>query len=75
MDSPVPNRGPELLAVDIAFLAAAIIAYSLRCYVRLHMIKSFGRDDYLMAVATVSLHVCDTISALLIVVDWIPCVL
>lgn len=54
MASPIPNRGPELYTVDISFLVAAVIAYGLRCYVRTRMIKSFGRDDYLMAAATVS---------------------
>lgn len=54
MASPIPNRGHELRAVDIAFLVAAVIAYGLRCYVRIRLIKSFGRDDYLMAAATVS---------------------
>lgn len=52
--TPVPTRGPELLAVDIAFLCTAIIAYSLRCYVRIRMVKAFGKDDYLMGAATVS---------------------
>ncbi|KAK7180128.1 hypothetical protein DPSP01_012291 [Paraphaeosphaeria sporulosa] len=54
MASPIPNRGSELYAIDIAFLAAAVIAYGLRVYVRTRMIKSFGRDDYLMAAATVA---------------------
>lgn len=53
MASPVPTRGPELLAVDVAFMVTAIIAYLLRCYVRLRMVKAFGRDDYLMGAATV----------------------
>jgi hypothetical protein len=49
----IPNRGPELLGVNISFIAAAIIAYSLRCYVRLRMVKAFGFDDCLMGVALV----------------------
>lgn len=53
MASSIPNRGPELLAVDISFLIVAITAYALRCYVRIFMVKAFGRDDYLMAAATV----------------------
>lgn len=48
------NRGPELLGVDIAFMVTAILANVLRCYVRIRMVKAFGRDDWLMVVATVS---------------------
>ena len=53
--SEIPNRGPELLGVDIAFLATALIANILRCYVRMRMVKGFGADDWLMAFATVRL--------------------
>ncbi|KAK1908997.1 hypothetical protein P3342_011074 [Pyrenophora teres f. teres] len=49
----VPNRGPELLAVNIAFVTTAILACLLRCYVRIFMVKAFGRDDWLMVIATV----------------------
>ena len=52
-NSNIPNRGPELLAVDIAFLVTALIANILRCYVRMSMVKGFGVDDWLMAFATV----------------------
>lgn len=47
------NRGPELLGVDIAFGATAVLANGLRCFVRLKMVKAFGTDDYLMTAATV----------------------
>lgn len=50
----VPNRGPELLAVNIAFVTTAVSACLLRCYVRLRMVKAFGLDDWLMVIATVS---------------------
>jgi len=50
----IPNRGPELIGVNIAFLAAAIIANLLRCIVRVKMVKAFGVDDWLMVGATVS---------------------
>ena len=50
----IPNRGPELLAVNIAFVTTAVLACCLRIYVRLCMVKAFGRDDYLMVLATVS---------------------
>jgi hypothetical protein len=49
----VPNRGPELFAVNVAFVAVAILAYSLRCFVRLKMVKAFGLDDWLMGGALV----------------------
>ncbi|KAF2752105.1 hypothetical protein M011DRAFT_516460 [Sporormia fimetaria CBS 119925] len=48
------NRGPELLAVDVAFLSTAVTANALRCYVRVRMVRAFGWDDWLMAVATAS---------------------
>jgi hypothetical protein len=50
----VPNRGPELLAVNIAFTTTAILACALRIFVRVKMVKAFGRDDWLMVFATVS---------------------
>lgn len=50
----IENRGPELFAIDVTFMVAAIIASSLRCYVRVFMVKAFGRDDWLMLFATVS---------------------
>ncbi|CAN9212379.1 hypothetical protein CC77DRAFT_560505 [Alternaria alternata] len=48
----VPNRGPELLAVNIAFTTTAILACALRIFVRVKMVKAFGRDDWLMVFAT-----------------------
>jgi hypothetical protein len=50
----IPNRGSELLGVNVAFLATAVIANTLRCYVRLRMVKAFGLDDWLMVGSTVS---------------------
>ena len=50
----VPNRGPELLAVNIAFVTTAVLACLLRCFVRVRMVKAFGLDDWLMVIATVS---------------------
>jgi hypothetical protein len=49
----IPNRGPELLGVNIAFLATAALAYGLRVFVRLKMVKAFGFDDWLMGLALV----------------------
>lgn len=50
----IPNRGPELIGVNIAFLVTAIIANALRCVVRVKMVKAFGVDDWLMVASTVS---------------------
>jgi hypothetical protein len=49
----IPNRGPELLGVNIAFVATAALAYSLRVFVRIKMVKAFGLDDWLMGIALV----------------------
>ncbi|KAH7119835.1 hypothetical protein B0J11DRAFT_71239 [Dendryphion nanum] len=54
MASDIPNRAPELLGVNISFLATALVANALRCYVRIRMVKAFGLDDWLMALATLS---------------------
>lgn len=53
MASSIPNRGPELLAIDAVFMSLAIVANSLRCYVRISMVKAFGLDDWLMSSATI----------------------
>jgi hypothetical protein len=53
MAAPTPTRGPDLLAVDILFMSAAVVANALRCYVRIRMVKAFGLDDWLMTLATV----------------------
>ena len=47
------NRGPQLLGVNLLFLILAVIATTLRCYVRLVMVRAFGLDDWLMVAATV----------------------
>ncbi|KAF2704937.1 hypothetical protein K504DRAFT_104160 [Pleomassaria siparia CBS 279.74] len=52
--STVPNRGPVLVAVNITFVTAALLANVLRCFVRLHLVRAFGIDDWLMVVATVA---------------------
>jgi hypothetical protein len=53
MSSNIPNRGPELLRANIGFLIAAFIAYTLRCYVRVKMVKAFKKDDWLMGISFV----------------------
>ncbi|KAL6712378.1 hypothetical protein ACN47E_000255 [Coniothyrium glycines] len=49
----IPNRGPELLGVNIAFLSTAVLACLLRCFVRVRMVRAFGLDDWLMVTATI----------------------
>ncbi|KAJ4984802.1 hypothetical protein SVAN01_09675 [Stagonosporopsis vannaccii] len=49
----IDNRGPELIGVNIAFLATAVIANALRCIVRVKMVKAFGVDDWLMVASTI----------------------
>jgi hypothetical protein len=50
----IPNRGPELVGVNVAFMATAFLANALRCIVRVKMVKAFGVDDWLMVASTVS---------------------
>jgi len=52
----IPDRGPQLKAVNIFFLVVTLVAILLRGYVRLAMVKAFGIDDYLMVLATVRGH-------------------
>lgn len=51
----VENRGPQLIGVNVLFLTLAVIATTLRCYVRIKMVKAFGLDDWLMVGAAVCL--------------------
>lgn len=45
----VPSgRGPELIAVYSFFAALTTIVITLRCYVRVFMVRSFGADDWAM---------------------------
>ncbi|UPK91751.1 hypothetical protein LCI18_002686 [Fusarium solani-melongenae] len=53
MATKIENRGPELMAVNITFLTAALISMILRAYVRSVMVKAFGIDDWLMVLGTV----------------------
>ncbi|KAH7368136.1 hypothetical protein B0T11DRAFT_337359 [Plectosphaerella cucumerina] len=47
----IENRGPELQAVGIGFLAFAYVAVALRSYVRIFIVKAFGLDDWIMLLA------------------------
>ncbi|GAB1318555.1 Rhodopsin domain-containing protein [Madurella fahalii] len=51
---PDDNRGPIIAGVNIAGIVLALIATILRCFVRIHLIRAFGLDDWLMAAAAVS---------------------
>ncbi|TVY13502.1 hypothetical protein LARI1_G008800 [Lachnellula arida] len=42
------ERAKELLAVTITLLVLALVTVSLRCFVRIKLVKAFGLDDYLM---------------------------
>jgi len=50
----IPNRGPELFAVNVAFLVVTAISVSLRIFVRLRMLRAWGTDDWLMMIAMAS---------------------
>ncbi|KAF2748441.1 hypothetical protein M011DRAFT_400844 [Sporormia fimetaria CBS 119925] len=45
------SNAPKILAITGSFFAAAASVFLLRCYVRLGMLKVFGIDDYIMALA------------------------
>ncbi|KAK6221200.1 integral membrane protein [Colletotrichum tabaci] len=61
------NRGPELLGVQIAFLAAAWIATFLRLYVKVAITKSHTLDDGVMYLSTVLYSVYAAVAVLGIV--------
>ncbi|KAK8093776.1 Satratoxin biosynthesis SC1 cluster protein 4, partial [Apiospora hydei] len=52
MEAQIPNRGPELFAIDIVFALLALTACILRVFTRTFMVKAFGVDDILMVVST-----------------------
>lgn len=58
------NTEPERVLVAFAtlFLIVTITATSLRCYVRIVMVKSFGADDALAVFAMVSVSKSKRIS-------------
>jgi hypothetical protein len=47
------NRAPEFEGVLILFLALCSIAFVLRCYCRIAIVKSFGLDDYFAGISMV----------------------
>lgn len=48
------ERAEELLAVTITLLVLGLVTVSLRCFVRIRLVKAFGLDDYLMVASMVS---------------------
>ncbi|KAI0840624.1 hypothetical protein F5Y06DRAFT_294613 [Hypoxylon sp. FL0890] len=58
------DRGPELAATVIVFLALSAITLALRCYVRARILKVFKIEDWL-AIATMICFACYCIFALL----------
>jgi hypothetical protein len=63
-----PTHADALIAISIAFLTITIFFTSLRFFVRGHMIKSLGWDDWLILLALAS-FVCQ--AAILIHLAWI----
>ncbi|KAK9776514.1 hypothetical protein SCAR479_06837 [Seiridium cardinale] len=61
MAAGIENRGPQLFAVDVFFMTLAIVTTLLRCYVRLFMVKSWGRDDWFMLLATLLIQIAFTL--------------
>ncbi|KAH7150212.1 hypothetical protein B0J13DRAFT_285537 [Dactylonectria estremocensis] len=53
MAEKIENRGPLLMAINLTFLSLALVCIVLRCFVRVFMVKAFGKDDWLMLVGTV----------------------
>ena len=51
----IDSRGLLIASIGILFLVLTWVAVSLRCYVRIFMIKSFGLDDWLSVAALVRL--------------------
>src|ERR1700721_513669 len=47
------DRGPQLAGTCASLLSLAIVAVSVRCYVRLALTKSFGYDDWLIVATLV----------------------
>lgn len=48
------GRAPEFFTILVVMIIFATVSTLLRVYVRLRIVKAFGRDDYLMVAALVS---------------------
>jgi len=49
------DRGARIAGVTIALYVLSVVAVSVRCYVRVSLIRSFGYDDWLMVITLVRL--------------------
>lgn len=47
------NKAVSIIAVTAVFLGISLVAVSLRCFVRLRLVKAFGWDDTVMVLAMV----------------------
>ncbi|KAK5654747.1 hypothetical protein OQA88_7072 [Cercophora sp. LCS_1] len=62
MASSIPDRSPVLFGVNTAGVVLAGISCLLRCFVRTRILKSFGLDDYLMVLSTLTFTAYGTLS-------------
>lgn len=55
MNSPMPlvGRSLAMFTLSIVMMCLAVIAVSLRCFVRWYVVRAFGWDDTLMVGALV----------------------
>lgn len=51
--SPSDTKTPQLMGVLVGTTGLALISFGMRAWVRLKLVKSFGWDDYTMAMAVV----------------------
>jgi hypothetical protein len=49
---------PRILGLGITFHALALVAFSLRMYTRVVVVRSFGKDDLLMVLCMVRRLLC-----------------
>lgn len=47
------DRGPEYFVILVVMISLALTATLLRVFVRLSIVKAFGRDDWFMVTAMV----------------------
>jgi TM2 domain-containing membrane protein YozV len=53
------DHGPQAAGVAILFLALSWIFVPLRCYCRIAIVRTFGREDYFSVVTQVILPLFD----------------
>lgn len=52
-NAPFEDQGPVVLGATLTVTIAALITMATRLFVRVHMIRNVGWDDYVMIVAMV----------------------